>query len=66
MYVFSYFTEHEEKLFLAESEDGYTWRPRDDGQAIFASMHLSSMKKTCKDVSLHDRDFLMIKPGNTT
>jgi sucrose-6-phosphate hydrolase SacC (GH32 family) len=37
MYVFSYFTEKEEKLFLAASEDGYQWRVMNGGGPIWES-----------------------------
>lgn len=38
MYVFSYFKEQEEKLFLATSEDGYQWNEMNDGRAIWESV----------------------------
>lgn len=37
MLVFSYFREDDERLYLAGSEDGYTWEVWNDGQAIFGS-----------------------------
>ncbi|MFH5182486.1 glycoside hydrolase family 43 protein [Paenibacillus sp. TAB 01] len=43
MYVFSYFKEEQESLFLAVSEDGYQWRELNGGHAIFAS-HIGSKR----------------------
>ncbi|MDQ0886838.1 hypothetical protein QFZ81_001926 [Paenibacillus sp. V4I9] len=37
MHLFSYFTEVEEKLFLATSEDGYHWNELNDGRPIWES-----------------------------
>ncbi|TDQ37184.1 glycoside hydrolase family 43 protein [Aureibacillus halotolerans] len=37
MYLFSYFTTEEEKLFLSKSLDGKTWENVNDGKAILAS-----------------------------
>ncbi|MCY9697392.1 glycoside hydrolase family 43 protein [Paenibacillus alginolyticus] len=37
MYLFSYFKEEQESLFLALSEDGYTWRELNDGSAVYSS-----------------------------
>jgi sucrose-6-phosphate hydrolase SacC (GH32 family) len=37
VYVFSYFTEKEEKLFLATSEDGYHWNVMNGGGPIWES-----------------------------
>ncbi|WP_141504324.1 glycoside hydrolase family 43 protein [Paenibacillus luteus] len=37
MYLFSYFTTEEEKLFLAESQNGLDWELSNEGQPVFAS-----------------------------
>ncbi|WP_235549355.1 glycoside hydrolase family 43 protein [Paenibacillus sp. Root444D2] len=37
VHLFSYFTEIEEKLFLAASEDGYHWKELNDGRPIWES-----------------------------
>ncbi|WP_240419994.1 glycoside hydrolase family 43 protein [Paenibacillus periandrae] len=37
MFVFSYFKEDDEKLYLACSEDGYQWQEWNGGKAIFGS-----------------------------
>lgn len=37
MYLFSYFKEEQESLFLAMSDDGYTWRELNGGTAIYRS-----------------------------
>lgn len=37
MYLFSYFKEKQESLFLAVSDDGYTWRELNDGREVFSS-----------------------------
>lgn len=37
MYLMSYFKNGEEVLFIAESEDGYSWKERNDGKSIFSS-----------------------------
>ncbi len=37
MYIFSYFTTEEERLFLAASEDGFNWSNVNDGKAVAAS-----------------------------
>ncbi|ANY65899.1 hypothetical protein BBD42_05010 [Paenibacillus sp. BIHB 4019] len=37
MYMFSYFKDTDERLFLAESEDGYSWRDFAGGEAVFQS-----------------------------